>query len=322
MNWGSTRRQSRSGVSGRRSRDLKTGPKAPHSTILDRSRGGDGRHVPTAHAAAARRLPLRPAAVDPASDPVGATPMPPAARHLPTTRYRGRQAKASALPALSRSASSTWTSPRCRPPRASSTCSSASTAPASSRSPSWSTRLTGVTAWEFLEHLLKAVPYRIHTILTDNGIQFAEQPRNRNTAWSRQMRFDMICEANEIEHRLTKPNHPWTNGQVERMNRTIKEATVKRFHYESHDQLRTHLADFMAAYNFARPAQDAKRSHSLRIHRQDLDVRARPVHRQSDPPDAGTKHLVMVIHGEFEAFRKRSRCVGELPPDARNHASC
>ncbi|SEK03171.1 hypothetical protein SAMN05428950_11524, partial [Sphingomonas sp. OV641] len=26
------------------------------------------------------------------------------------------------------------------------------------------------TAWEFLEHLLKAVPYRIHTILTDNGI--------------------------------------------------------------------------------------------------------------------------------------------------------
>ncbi|GEM_PF-2486160 len=146
------------------------------------------------------------------------------------------------------------------------------------------------TAWEFLEHLLKAVPYRIHTILTDNGIQFADQPRNRNTAWSRQMRFDMICEAKDIEHRLTKPNHPWTNGQVERMNRTIKETTVKRFHYESHDQLRTHLADFMAAYNFA-AAQDAERSHALRIHRQDLDVRAKSVHRRPDPPDDGTKHL-------------------------------
>lgn len=36
------------------------------------------------------------------------------------------------------------------------------------------------------------------------------------------------------------------------MNRTIKEATVKRFHYESHDQLRSHLDDFIAAYNFAR----------------------------------------------------------------------
>jgi hypothetical protein len=36
------------------------------------------------------------------------------------------------------------------------------------------------------------------------------------------------------------------------MNRTIKEATVKRYHYESHEQLRTHLADFVTAYNFAR----------------------------------------------------------------------
>jgi hypothetical protein len=46
--------------------------------------------------------------------------------------------------------------------------------------------------------------------------------------------------------------HPWINGQVERMNRMIKEATVARFHYEIHSQLRTHLADFMAAHNFAR----------------------------------------------------------------------
>ena len=36
------------------------------------------------------------------------------------------------------------------------------------------------------------------------------------------------------------------------MDRTIKEATVRRLHYVSHDQLRTHLADFMAACNFAR----------------------------------------------------------------------
>jgi len=108
------------------------------------------------------------------------------------------------------------------------------------------------TAWEFLETVLEAVPYKVHTILTDNGIQFCEQPRNRNTAYSRPMRFDMICAANGIEHRLTKPNHPWTNGQVERMNRTIKEATVKRYYYDSHDQLRTHLSDFLDAYNYAR----------------------------------------------------------------------
>ena len=69
------------------------------------------------------------------------------------------------------------------------------------------------------------------------------------------MRFDMVCEANEIEHQLTKPNHPWTNGQVERMSRTIKDATVKRYHDARHDQLRSHLADFLNAYNFARRAK-------------------------------------------------------------------
>ena len=79
----------------------------------------------------------------------------------------------------------------------------------------------------------------------------------------------MVRSIRGIEHRLTRPNHPWSRedqktvpggtvfprgGQVDRMNRTIEEATVKRFHYDSHDQLRTQLADFI------------------------------------DPPDAGTEH--------------------------------
>ena len=36
------------------------------------------------------------------------------------------------------------------------------------------------------------------------------------------------------------------------MNRTIKEATVKRYHYDSHDQLRQHLQLFIDAYNYGR----------------------------------------------------------------------
>jgi hypothetical protein len=50
---------------------------------------------------------------------------------------------------------------------------------------------------------------------------------------------------------LTKIKHPWTNGQVERMNRTIKEATVQRYHYDRHDQLEAHLGDFINACNYA-----------------------------------------------------------------------
>jgi hypothetical protein len=42
------------------------------------------------------------------------------------------------------------------------------------------------------------------------------------------------------------------------MNRTIKDATVRRFYYESHDQLREHLADFVAAYNFGRRLKTLK----------------------------------------------------------------
>lgn len=31
----------------------------------------------------------------------------------------------------------------------------------------------------FLQALIAAVPYRIHTVLTDNGIQFTDLPKNR-----------------------------------------------------------------------------------------------------------------------------------------------
>ena len=70
--------------------------------------------------------------------------------------------------------------------------------------------------------------------------------------------FDRLCRQHSIEHRLTKPNHPWTNGQVERMNRTIKDATVKRYHYADHQQLTDHLELFVAAYNHARRLKTLK----------------------------------------------------------------
>jgi transposase InsO family protein len=42
------------------------------------------------------------------------------------------------------------------------------------------------------------------------------------------------------------------------MNRTIKDATVRRFYYESHEQLRRHLADFISAYNYGRRLKTLK----------------------------------------------------------------
>jgi transposase InsO family protein len=116
-------------------------------------------------------------------------------------------------------------------------------------------RATRMVAKDFLNHLVSMVPYTIHTVLTDNGIQFA--PR-KGTEGHWKIPFDRSCETHGIEHRLTKVCHPWTNGQVERMNRTIKEATVKRYHYDSHEQLKSHLQTFLMAYNFARRLKTLK----------------------------------------------------------------
>jgi transposase InsO family protein len=110
-------------------------------------------------------------------------------------------------------------------------------------------------AAQFLRNLIAAVPYAIHTVLTDNGIQFTNRDRDR---YAFEHIFGRVCRENDIEHRLTKVKHPWTNGQVERMNRTIKEATVQRYHYDSHRQFETHLADFVSAYNFGRRLKTLK----------------------------------------------------------------
>jgi transposase InsO family protein len=112
-----------------------------------------------------------------------------------------------------------------------------------------------MAAAAFLRNLIAAVPYRLHIVLTDNGIQFTNHERHIHAF---EHIFDRVCREHEIEHRLTKIKHPWTNGQVERMNRTIKEATVKRFHYDDHDQLRNHLANFISAYNFGRRLKTLK----------------------------------------------------------------
>jgi IS30 family transposase len=107
---------------------------------------------------------------------------------------------------------------------------------------------TRATAKSFLEQLVVSVPYKIHTILTDNGIQFT----NRKCDFMAFMTpFDRVCCKHGIEHRLTRVKHPWTNGQVERMNRTIKEATVSRYYYTTHEALKKHLHAFLMTYNFA-----------------------------------------------------------------------
>jgi transposase InsO family protein len=109
----------------------------------------------------------------------------------------------------------------------------------------------------FLRQVVAAFPYRLHTVLTDNGMAFADLPKNRGRhpeieAIFGGHVFDRVCREHGIEHRLTKPYHPWTNGQAERMNRTVKEATIKTFPYPDLPALKAHVLAFATAYNFAK----------------------------------------------------------------------
>ena len=112
-----------------------------------------------------------------------------------------------------------------------------------------------MAAAAFLRDLIKVVPYAIHIILTDSAIQFTNLARHKYAGIHI---FDRVCAEHNIDHRLTKIKHPWTNGQVERMNRAIKEATVKRYHYDNHNQLKQQLDDFINAYNYARRLKTLK----------------------------------------------------------------
>ncbi len=62
-----------------------------------------------------------------------------------------------------------------------------------------------------------------------------------------------------LRDRLTNRYHLWTNGQIERMDRTLKEATVRRYYYcETHAMQREHLAAFVDAYNSAKRLKTLK----------------------------------------------------------------
>ena len=105
--------------------------------------------------------------------------------------------------------------------------------------------LTRAAAW-FAERGIA-----IERVLTDNGVQFAQHDRRTERGFVDHI-FGAVCSANDIEHRQTKPYHPWTNGQAERMVRTIKDATVKSFHYASITDLRRHVRDWLLAYNYVK----------------------------------------------------------------------
>jgi len=64
--------------------------------------------------------------------------------------------------------------------------------------------------------------------------------------------LDVKCKENNIEHRLTIPCTPKTNGMVERVNGTIKNNTILLNTYESQTEMHYDLNIFLVYYNINR----------------------------------------------------------------------
>ena len=81
------------------------------------------------------------------------------------------------------------------------------------------------TAAAFLEEALADFRFPVRVVLTDNGFEFTDRcaGKRKRKATGKHL-FDVLCAARGIQHRLTKPWHPWTNGLVERFNRRLAEA--------------------------------------------------------------------------------------------------
>jgi transposase InsO family protein len=82
------------------------------------------------------------------------------------------------------------------------------------------TEQTSAAAAAFLERVLNALPYRIEAVLTDNA--FAFTMRHAKFA-ERRTRFQDVCDACGVVHRLLRPYAPQSNGKVERFFRTVND---------------------------------------------------------------------------------------------------
>lgn len=92
---------------------------------------------------------------------------------------------------------------------------------------------------------------RFQEVLTDNGPEFG-QSQSKNKAHHP---FERMLIELGIKHRYTRPYRPQTNGKVERFWRTIEDDLLYETTFDSVDQLKDELLQYMYYYNHMRPHQ-------------------------------------------------------------------
>jgi transposase InsO family protein len=88
------------------------------------------------------------------------------------------------------------------------------------------------------KELYPAAPYP--RIISDNGSQFISKD------------FEELLVLLEFGHTLTSPNHPQSNGKLERFNRTLKTEHVRRSAYLNYQDACLRMAEWISYYNSER----------------------------------------------------------------------
>jgi len=123
---------------------------------------------------------------------------------------------------------------------------------------------TADNAVAFLAECKEFFPFYISHILTDNGLEFTDKWSRGKGVVSGNHKFDQECSKDNIDHRLTAPHTPATNGMVERANGTIKNATIKVQVYQNIEELKGGLNKFLIYYIFTRRHGSLRRELKVR----------------------------------------------------------
>ena len=108
---------------------------------------------------------------------------------------------------------------------------------------------TAASARSFLKALHKACPIEIAKLLTDSGKEFTVRRfASREREFNGENEFDRLCKDLGIEHHLTRPRPPKTNGMVERFNGRISDV-LNTHRLNSPLNLEQTLLRYVALYN-------------------------------------------------------------------------
>lgn len=103
-------------------------------------------------------------------------------------------------------------------------------------------RLNSKNTVDFFKKFQFILPYKIHTVQTDNGKEFLKH-------------FRSYLQKQNIKHLFTYPRCPRINGVVERFNKTLNEDFIEPNLNLIYDQKQynKNLAEYMIYYNCIRP---------------------------------------------------------------------